>query len=514
MHSCFLLFFTIFTFSSAEACFNQIINNESYDVSPYCGGDMSFAAEFKPTFDFHHVEAQLQYLIGSTWVTYTSYVTNEAQSYGPPRYGACYSVPLSFIKIPAFYGMSTQWRIRGRIGTMSGGTFTPSSGVWVTSSVMHLWEYKPISFIHFFLNDPQLPHNPFIANNCTPSAFNLSPDFFAFDLSGQALMTFTIYSSNSNGDKVGVLEQHVIFEEWGYWANGVDRPDQILDFFNHNADGIIQGYIAGTQGFIIVEVTFEQCDDALISEEIWIQINETPQIASFYLETAEVNPITNTIVPNSFINVPVSTDINNVPVIGGITGRLIGNVSTPNYDYWRLEIYQQDVGNPGNFNLINPSGATNTFFNPLDPTTHVNQEFAITAIADDANDIAAANLGVTYKCILVLGTNGCPESEFYTYFQVQVFHHRFEPYIDIISAYNESQQTIHLRINDETLTLLNDDLYIGKIYDLNGRLLAQKVISQNEALISTSRFAPATYLVVLEDKNGSVLYRNKFFKSN
>ncbi|TVQ81531.1 MAG: T9SS C-terminal target domain-containing protein [Flavobacteriales bacterium] len=78
MHSCFLLFFTIFTFSSAEACFNQIINNESYDVSPYCGGDMSFAAEFKPTFDFHHVEAQLQYLIGSTWVTYTSDITNVA----------------------------------------------------------------------------------------------------------------------------------------------------------------------------------------------------------------------------------------------------------------------------------------------------------------------------------------------------------------------------------------------------------------------------------------------------
>ena len=84
----------------------------------------------------------------------------------------------------------------------------------------------------------------------------------------------------------------------------------------------------------------------------------------------------------------------------------------------------------------------------------------------------------------------------------------------IINSLNDISNTpgnINVNINSDNIQIFLNSRIEGLffLYDLNGKIIAKKIINNQENIISTREFINGVYLYELIDKNGNLLKRDK-----
>ena len=80
----------------------------------------------------------------------------------------------------------------------------------------------------------------------------------------------------------------------------------------------------------------------------------------------------------------------------------------------------------------------------------------------------------------------------------------------IVTAYpNPFSEVLQIEISDE---LLGQELYL-ELIDLDGRIILQQSIDNLNIALNASRISTGTYVVVIKNEKGKLLWREKVVKS-
>jgi hypothetical protein len=306
---------------------------------------------------------------------------------------------------------------------------------------------------------------------------------------------FKVYESNAAGAQISLLNStSASGEDLGDFS--VPTGTSFSDWVANSVEPMFESEIASASvGHILFEIRVENngCSPSVITtEEVLIEMRLKPFITSFDWEW---NPS-----GTSVITVPASQSLLSVPSIGGLSGNLVSDISTPYYEDYLL-VLERKINNSwtaiGEKESLGINGAAFS----LNP----NSVDLYAGYVD--SDRPMFNESEVYKVILTVSTNGCTSDSEWSYYEVctgcrfQKMGQTDPKHSSIYHYVNIENSILHI-VNEGS----NEETSLSyEVYSIDGR---QQIESMN-AEITIADLNKGTYLIVV--KSGSdVVYRDKF----
>ncbi len=305
---------------------------------------------------------------------------------------------------------------------------------------------------------------------------------------------FNVIESNAAGDKLSLLNStSASGEDLGDFATPTGTS--FSDWVANSVEPMFESEIAAaTVSHLLFEIKVDNngCSPIVSTrEDLLIEMRLKPFITSFDWQW---NPS-----GSSIITVPSSQNVSSYPSIGGLSGVLVSNISTPFFEEYEMEVERLTNGvyiKIGTFSAtVNGSQFT------LNPNSMIPEP------GFTNSDKPMFNEGIRHKVFLTVSSPGCTSDTYWSYYEVCTgcaFQKMSMTLLETGDLYHyvdrENAKLQFVNENTSEATLLNFE-----VYSIDGR---QQLETSNFE-IDLNSFSKGTYMIVA--KSGSdVVYREKF----
>lgn len=525
----------ILTAFKANACKDYQLDLQ-YNQYPgnLCEGQVVISANSGPHFDYDYIEVQLQTWNGSSWNVQSSYTSDDAIDIGVGN-GGCWTIPIEFT-VNATWGGVDSYRVRAVTFRRPGpGQAGVQMHDWTTDATQPA-VYKKTNLINLYAVD--------LTNG--GSTTSLAPCANSYELllakgMGERYdmdFEFNIYESDASGNVQGTIGSLSSsgYDLGEFGSGGTD----FNDWFDTDVQNLFQQVIGTYDGFVKLELSVVNNGCTGTTTDIVsrvLEIKTVPYASNFYFLWNEDGNATTSYMGRTDGKekyIAASQNSGVIPEIGDLSGTLVSDISTSNYDYYEVELFK-DFG-AGAFNSVGSqtvTGIGGAGFE-LNPST-------ISTVP--SADKPFNNPGVKYKIYLRIGTAGCSESEYWSYFEVTTacsfcsehpgngnnqstsnlkgiegtFLSSGSDHVGMGDGSGEHWHGVNQQNSSLTLFLDNADLKTKgelsmKLYSMNQQQVKDYKVQSGYNELALSGLNKGAYIIMVTNSSGQIIYNGKLIR--
>jgi len=429
------------------------------------------------------------------WSFADAQTSKEANQYSA---GPCYSIPSTFSVKPSYSGTNT-YRVKIQVYRFNKITKKHELIAGHQSKSIKPWSYKATELLDLDVKNTN-GNSVKWASPCLRGEFNLAVDYKQ-GANYNALYEFKVYKSNSIGTKIRTLYQSS--GDFGMSLGDFSKPSglDMNSWLNKIVYPIFDSAISSsTGGHLLFEMKIQnpECKTSS-SKTTLLKLGAAPYINSFFFEWDHDKYATTPLVA-----VQISHDSSQPVTLGGISGRLVSDISTPYYDSYNLELHKPNAN--GTYDLIgtNSSNSIGGAHFQLNPNS-------VNLLSGFSNsDRPLYNPGLVYKVILTISKAGCPSATEWSYYTVDPNKTYYKGNLSNQASTVNTKAFHYVDRAEAKLNLEGFDDWKERnlklsIISIDGR----SVYSGNSTEYNLETTSKAVYLVFVTE-NDKIIYRSKF----